>query len=97
MLFSIMKDSALSAADLNHDLKLICQWAHQCKMEFNPDPTKQAIEVIFSCKKDKSIHTQLTFNGNIVVEVKEQKHLGLTLLSSFSFAKHLHEESSKTK
>ena len=48
MLFSIVKDPLLSANDLNHDLDLISQWAHQWKMEFNPDPTKQATEISFS-------------------------------------------------
>ena len=51
MLFSIVKDPLISAVDLNHDLSIISQWAHQWKMEFNPDPTKQATEVLFSCKK----------------------------------------------
>ena len=51
MLFSIVKDPIVSANDLNHDLDNIYQWAHQWKMEFNPDPTKQATEVISSCKK----------------------------------------------
>ena len=51
MLFSIVKDPLASAADLNHDLNLISQWAHKWKMEFNPDPTKQATEVLFSCKR----------------------------------------------
>ena len=51
MLFSIVKYPVLSADDLNHDLDIIFQWAHQWKMEFNPDPTKQATEVLFSCKK----------------------------------------------
>ena len=39
MLFSIVKDPLVSAVDMNHDLSLISQWAHQWKMEFNPDPT----------------------------------------------------------
>ena len=51
MLFSIVKDPVISADDLNHDLNIIYQWAHQWKMEFNPDPTKQANDVLFSCKK----------------------------------------------
>ena len=51
MLFSIVKDPVISADDLNHDLDVICQWAYQWKMEFNPDPSKQATEVLFSCKK----------------------------------------------
>ena len=51
MLFSIVKDPVTSASDVNHDLDTIHQWAHQWEMEFNPDPTKQANEVLFSCKE----------------------------------------------
>ena len=51
MLFSLVKDPVTSAHDLNRDLDMIYQWAHQWKMEFNPDPTKQATEILFSCKK----------------------------------------------
>ena len=57
MLFSVVRDPAVSATELNYDLDLICQWAHQWKMEFNPDATKQATEVIFSCKRIKQHHT----------------------------------------
>ena len=48
MLFSIVKDPIVPANDL--DLDITYQWAHQWKMEFNPDLTKQANEIIFSCK-----------------------------------------------
>ena len=51
MLFSVVKDPEVSTNYLNHDLDNICQWAHQWKLELNLDPTKQAIEVLFSCKK----------------------------------------------
>ena len=50
MLYSIVKDPLSSAAELNHDLEKINQWAKQWKMAFNPDPNKQANEVLFSCK-----------------------------------------------
>ena len=66
-------------------------------MQFNPDITKQATEVIFSCKKVKPIHPQLSFNGNAVAEMNDQKHLGLTLTRSLSFNKHIHEKLSKAK
>ena len=46
MLFSIVHDPTTSANDLNHDLNIILQWAYQWKMEFNPDPSKQATEVL---------------------------------------------------
>ena len=71
MLFSIVKDPVSSASDLNHDLDMIYRWAHQWKMEFNPDPTKQASEILFSCKKNIVNHPQLTFNGSAVIKVNE--------------------------
>ena len=77
MLLSVVRDSVKSATDLNHDLDMISQWVNQWKMEFNPDPSKQATEVLFSCKKNRANHPQLIFNGSAVVEVNEQKHLGL--------------------
>ena len=63
MIFSIVQDPEISADDLNHDLELIRQWAHQWKLEFNPDPTKQATEVLFSCKKSPPIHPLIYFNN----------------------------------
>ena len=53
---------------MNHDLDTICQWAFQWKMEFNPDPSKQATEVLSSCKKVNPSHPQLTFNGTVLDE-----------------------------
>ena len=88
MLFSIVKSSVITAEDLNHDLAIINHWAHQWKMEFNPDPTKQATEVLFSCKKVCPNHPQLIFNGSVVKKVNEQKHLGLILDSGLPFKKH---------
>ena len=35
MLYSIVNYPVISANDLNHDLKVINQWAYQWKMEFN--------------------------------------------------------------
>ena len=92
MLFSIVKDSGISAKELNQDLDIIHKWAHQWKLEFNPDPTKQATEVLFSCKKSNSIHPQILCNGTVVVKMSEQIHLGLVLNSKLSFEKHLNEK-----
>ena len=97
MLFSIVKDPVVSAASLNHDLDLTCQWAHQWKMEFNPDPSKQATEVLFSCKRNRPNHPQLIFNGTVVAKVKDQKHLGIILDSRLSFEKHLNDKITKAK
>ena len=76
ILFSIVKNPGLSANDLNYDLGVIHQWAHQWKLEFNPDPTKQATEVLFSCKTSNPNHPHIMFNGTVVAKVNEQKHLG---------------------
>ena len=97
MLFSIMKSPEISAYDLNRDLDVIHQWAYQWKLEFNPNPTKQAIEVLFSCKISKPDHPPLMFNGSVVKKMKEHKHLGLTLDSSLSYKKHLNEKIIKAK
>ena len=97
MLFSIVKDPAISANNLNHDLDIIQQWAYQWKMEFNPDPTKQATEVLFSCKKSSLSHPQLIFNGIAVAKVNDQKHLDLILDSRLSFEKHINEKIIKAK
>ena len=66
-LFTVVYDEIESANQLNRDLKIISEWAYQWKMQFNPDINKQAVQVIFSQKKNKSIHPSLFFNGAPVV------------------------------
>ena len=97
MLFSIVNDPLISANELNHDLNIINQWAYQWKMEFNPDPSKQGTEVLFSCKQKNPIHPSLFFNGTLVPKVNEQKHLGLILDSKLSFERHVNEKIIKAK
>ena len=41
-LFSVVKNIIKSANELNNDLAKISTWAFQWKMDFSPDPTKQA-------------------------------------------------------
>ena len=90
---SVVKYPLISASELNHDLNIIHQW----EMEFNPDPTKQATEVLFSCKKSSVSHMKLTVNGTVVEKVNDQKHLGIILDSTLSFDKHLNEKIIKAK
>ena len=66
MIFSVVNYPVVSATELNHDLNLINKWANQWKMAFNPDPSKQAVEVLFSQKKKEVYHPPLYFNGVVV-------------------------------
>ena len=59
------------------------------KMSFNPDPSKQAQEVIFSRKTKKEYHPPLAFNNKNVSETNSQKHLGVVLDNRLSFEDHL--------
>ena len=68
-LVSVVRDLNTSAIEINDDLKKIEAWAHQWKMSFNPDPLKQAQEVIFSRKRNKPHHPDIMFNGNPVKKV----------------------------
>ena len=67
-------------------------------MEFNPDPTKQVIEVLFSCKRSKPPpHPPLILKGNVVQNYSGHKHLGHVLDKCFSFARHINENIIKAK
>ena len=58
-------------------------------MSFNPDPSKQAQEVIFSRKLGKSIYPPLHFNDIAVTQSTTQKHLGILLDVQLDFQGHL--------
>ena len=100
-LFSVVHDVDTSANELNNDLYQINKWAFQWKMNFNPDPSKQAHEIIFSRKTKKICHPSLRFNNSIVSQspyrfnnsiVSQslcQKHLGIFLDSRLTFQEHL--------
>ena len=52
-LFIKVKNIEEAHSMLTSEVNTISTWAHQWKMQFNPDITKQAIEVIFSSKYKK--------------------------------------------
>ena len=97
MIYSVVHNPSLTAAVLNQDLKFIAQWAHQWKMSFNPEPSKQAVEILFSQKKIKPAHPPLFFNGLIVNKVNHHKHLGLILDSKLTFSNHFIEQINKSR
>ena len=91
-LFPEICDNLETANVLKIDLRKIREWAEQWKMAFNPDPTKQAQEVIFSRKSHSPKHPDLCFNSLIVEKVKTQKYLGLKLDESLNFREHLKDK-----
>ena len=66
-------------------------------MKFNPDITKQAIEVIFSTKYKKDTHPPLCFNDIPVARKPFTKHLGMYLDEKLNFRKHIGEAIVKAK
>ena len=58
-------------------------------MSFNPDPNKQAQELIFSRKVQTTNHPSLFFDENVVPKTTLQKHLGMFLDSKLNFSEHL--------
>ena len=78
---------------LMNDLDTITAWARLWKMKFNPDISKQAIEVVFSCRygKTKGIHPPLLFNEIPVARKEFTKHIGLTVDEKLNFREHILE------
>ena len=89
--FNVVFDTDISAEVLNQDLRAMQDWAYQWKMSFNPDPTKQAEQVIFSTKVFKAEHPVIYFCGSEVKTVPHHKHIGLILYETLNFAEHIKE------
>ena len=50
-IFSVFHDSSSPSQSINEDLSKISQWGYKWNMLFNPDASRQAQEIVFSCKK----------------------------------------------
>ena len=60
-LFSVVHNANTTAKELDNDFVKISSRAYQWKMNLNPDPIKQAQEVIFSRKTKKRIPSSSRF------------------------------------
>ena len=87
-LFSVVHDITTSSCDLNYDLNRVREWAFQWKMSFNPEPSKQAQEVIFAQKLQKKDYPPLYFNDSSAKETCKQKYLGMLLDFRLDFQEH---------
>ena len=90
-----MKDGISASVTLNKDLYLISKWAYSLKMSFNPDPSKQATELVFSNKRADFQLPTSTFNNNILTPANLHKHLGMILDRKLNFNNHLSDKISK--
>ena len=75
-----------SKTNLSKDLSKINDWAIQWKMSFNPYPTKQAQELIFSRKNQNPNPDSKYFNHILVQQSPTQKPLEMNLDTKFNFA-----------
>ena len=94
-LYSIINDLDTCNIAINNDLVKISRWAYQWKMSFNPDINKQATEVYFSQRREKSLPQPIIFNSNNVLTSPCQKHPGLVLDSKLSFNEHVNQKINK--
>ena len=81
-LFSKIIDTRNSQNTLNSDLKIIKDWAYQWKVQFNPDPKKQANEVIFPRKSNRCTYPPVVLNKNIVANVLIKRTWVLSLIQN---------------
>ena len=65
-------------------------------MRFNPDPNKQAPEVIFSRKINKIDHPSLYIHQNLVKSSSTHKRLAMVLDTKLDFNLHLKNVQNKT-
>ena len=90
-LFSLVRDPNESSAKLGRDLGRVARWAHQWKMSFNPDPSKQAVEVHSSRKINPVDAPPVYFHNLSVASCETHKHLVSLLDKRLAFDRHVEE------
>ena len=63
-------------------------------MKLNADKTE---EVVYSCKREKSIYPVLKLGDEIISTKSEHKHLGFVLDSKLNFKSHIREANLKAR
>ena len=66
------------------------------EIELNPDPFKQAHEVLFSRKIKSQNHPCLHFDNNPINKTPLQKHLGMYLDPKFDFLEHYNRSNNRS-
>ena len=97
LIFFKANDKSNSNSQLNSNLAKISKWAFQWKISFNPNPSKQAIEVYSSNKRYKGNYRLFNFDSTDVQEGDNQKHLSLILTLNWILMGKITKESKITK
>ena len=87
-LFSVVRDPRVTAETLNEDLSKMSQCAHQWKILFNSDSSKQAQKIVFSRNKRATNHGNILLNNMIINKGNVLKHLGFLLDARLNFVEH---------
>ncbi len=85
-LYIIVDDPLSSSVSLNDDLRTIHMWSKRWLVTFNPSKTET---MIFSRKRNKPLHPNLTMNDVVLDPVKEHKHLGITFSNDGKWNTHV--------
>ena len=91
-LFSTVYEPNISATQLERDRKITSHLAYKWKMNFNPELSKQAQEVIFFRKTVKVCHPSIAFNIAPVARTACQKHLGWYVDEKLNFHGHINSK-----
>ena len=78
-------------------MEKVNNWAYQWKMQFKPDPNKQANEFIISRKSNSNRfpYPPVKFNENNSTTCRHQKHPRVVLDSKPNFNTHIHQKIKK--
>ena len=71
-----------TANKLNNDLQTISSWADKWLVRMNASKTKS---MIFSLKREKSVHPSLFMDDRVIDEIQTHRHLGVSLCSDISW------------
>lgn len=92
-LFFLILDQIRCSIELNSDIQKVSEWAHQWKKFFNPDPSKQAVEVYFTRRLNPPDPQKLILTTQLLLLRK--KRLGLILDQELAFDRHVVEKINK--
>lgn len=84
-IFVFVDNPGISADILNNDLKKMNKWAKQWLVQFSPSKTKA---MTISLKHNPN-HPSLEFDSTVIDEVRNHKHLGLTIQNDLKWNSHI--------